>query len=187
MKFSNQDKWRVLVWTLVLTMVFTIVAIVPANAAPPNVPPAQATIPAGASRFGSVQLDGNLYFMGTNGKLVSGPGNFSIRNYNDTQDNLQVGPTGNVALPSGATLSIGTDAFSGIVRYGTASTVISGTTIAHGFTVTPTSFIIQPATGYAGTFTQTLYANACGAISCTVGISQGSVVTFTTVQWMAGK
>jgi hypothetical protein len=88
---------------------------------------------------------------------------------------------------SAASLTVGGYAQSGSVRFGTASNVISGTTIAHGFATTPTVFIVQNAVIQAATYTQTIYAYGCGTVSCTVGLTQGSVVTITTANWMAGK
>ncbi len=88
---------------------------------------------------------------------------------------------------SGATLTVNGLQQSGAVKYGTASTVITGTTIAHGLGITPTVFLVQSAVGQATTFTQTIYGFGCNTLSCTVGVSSGSVITFTTVHWIAGK
>lgn len=90
-------------------------------------------------------------------------------------------------LTSTNPISMAGATFSGPIKYGTASTVISGSLIAHGFGVTPTVFLIQPATIQSAVYTQTLYGYGCNTVSCTVGISQGDVVTFTTAQWTAGK
>lgn len=95
------------------------------------------------------------------------------------------GATGNVV--AAGTLTLGGYAQSGATRFGSASTVISGTTIAHGFATTPTVFLVMPAIVQATTYTQTIYAHSCGTVSCTVGISNGDVVTFTTVHWIGGK
>jgi hypothetical protein len=83
-------------------------------------------------------------------------------------------------------LTIGTYTQSGAVRFGQQANVISGTTIAHGFGTTPTMFIPRNYGIQATTFTQTLYAFGCDTVSCTVGVGQGSIVTFT-VNWIAGK
>lgn len=105
-----------------------------------------------------------------------------------TVDDLTVGDDLTVTdALSAASLTVGGYAGSGAVRFGSASNVISGTTIAHGFATTPTVFLIQNALIQAATFTQTLYAYGCNVTSCTVGLTQGSVVTVTTAAWMAGK
>lgn len=80
---------------------------------------------------------------------------------------------------------IGGVAQSGAVRYGLASNVISGTTVAHGFGTTPTMFMAQNYGVQAATFTQTLYGGGCNVTSCTIYLSSGSVTTVTAA-WMAG-
>lgn len=88
---------------------------------------------------------------------------------------------------STAALGIGLQTFTGTVHFGTATTVISGTAISHGYSSAPTAFVLLPGDAQTSTYTQTLYAHACGATTCAVGVSQGAVVTFTTVYWFAGK
>ena len=75
----------------------------------------------------------------------------------------------------------------GAVRSGSASTVVTGTKIEHGAGTTPTAFMLTPAYAPAAVFSQTLYPISCNVTSCTVGVSSGSVTTFTTVYWMAQR
>ena len=75
----------------------------------------------------------------------------------------------------------------GAVRSGSASTVVTGTKIEHGTGTTPTAFMLTPAYAPATVFSQTLYPISCNVTSCTVGVSSGSVTTFTTVYWMAQR
>ncbi len=91
--------------------------------------------------------------------------------------------------PTMPAVTIGGVTQSGAMRYGTASNVVSGTTIAHGIGTTPTLFMPMNATAQATTFTQTIFAPAslCNTVSCTIYVSQGSIVTFTTVEWWAAK
>lgn len=86
---------------------------------------------------------------------------------------------------STASLSVGGYTQSGAVRFGSAS-VVSGTTVAHGFGVTPTSFIVQNAVIQSDVFTQALYSGGCNTTSCTIYFTQGAITT-TTANWMAGK
>lgn len=83
-------------------------------------------------------------------------------------------------------ISMAGGTFTGPLHYGSASSVVSGTTIAHGFGTTPTSFIVQGATLQAATYTQTLYAHSCNVTSCTIGLTQGAITT-TNVTWIGGK
>lgn len=98
--------------------------------------------------------------------------------------------TGNTVISGSANISGGLSmsgvSFTGPIKYGTASTVISGTGISHGIGTTPTLFMIMPYVLQDTTYTQTLYAYGCNTSTCTVGISSGSVVTFTSVKWVAG-
>lgn len=86
-----------------------------------------------------------------------------------------------------SSLSIGSVAQTGAVRSGSASTVISGTTIAHGIGTTPTAFFLTPGYAAASVYTQTLFPHGCNTTSCTVGVSSGSVATFTLVYWLAQR
>ncbi len=101
---------------------------------------------------------------------------------------ISVTSGGTLAVDAGATRTVGGQTESGAVRFGTASNVISGTTIAHGFTTTPTVFLVEPASNPSANafYSQTLWATGCNVTSCTVGVTAGTVTTFT-VQWMAGK
>jgi len=98
-------------------------------------------------------------------------------------DDLSVGDdatiTGDLTVTGALTLQ--GVAVSGPIRYGSASTVISGTTIAHGLATTPTV-----ATLTAGIpITTPLYITARNATSITVGINDS--VSVSTVFWIAGK
>ena len=87
---------------------------------------------------------------------------------------------------TGASLTISGVSESGPMRYGTQSNVISGTTIAHGMGTTPTMFSIADEGPHSTYYSQTLYHHACNVTSCTVGVTAGSVATFT-VDWIAGR
>jgi hypothetical protein len=106
---------------------------------------------------------------------------------NRAGDTMTFASGATLALASGSTFTVNGNAVGGSIRGGTASDVITGTTVTHGFTSAPSAFLIQPGSGYGATFSQTLYAVSCGASTCVVGISNGSVVTFTTAYWMAFK
>ena len=86
-----------------------------------------------------------------------------------------------------SSVRIGGVAQTGAVRSGSASTVISGTTIAHGIGTTPTAFFLTPGYAAASVYTQTLFPHGCNTTSCTVGVSSGSVATFTLVYWLAQR
>ena len=74
----------------------------------------------------------------------------------------------------------------GAIKYGTQASVISGTTIAHGVGTTPTMFMVADEGPHSTYYTQTLYHYACNVTSCTIGITPGTVATFT-VDWIAAK
>lgn len=87
-------------------------------------------------------------------------------------------------LTTGGVLGIGTDTFTGTVHFGTATFVVSGTLIAHGYTTTPTAIIVTGA-GLTSTFTNTIGVLSSNATSFTVAIPGGATVT--TLYWMAAK
>lgn len=95
--------------------------------------------------------------------------------------------TASGAVTAGS-LTIGAVSQTGPMRFGTATNVISGTTIAHGLGVTPTVTLLttQIITGPA-TLTQTVYVLSTNATSITVGLSMGALSTIPTVNWAAGK
>jgi hypothetical protein len=74
------------------------------------------------------------------------------------------------------TLNVGGQAQSGAVRYGTAATYTSGSSIAHGFTVTPTVCMISPMQAITSTYTIT-----------TTGFSTNMPTTASPIYWMCGK
>lgn len=157
--------WRVLsLMAFVMVMVGALVACVTNPATEPAPVQSQASVP--------------VYFALGGGRLVVANGG-----------TLEVQSGGTISAATGSTISLNGVALSGPIRYGTASTVISGTKISHGLGTTPTLFLPQNATAQAATFTQSLYAPLalCNTVSCTVYATAGSVVTFTTVQWQAGK
>lgn len=70
---------------------------------------------------------------------------------------------------------------SGPVRFGSATAVVSGTTIAHGLATTPTSVLLTA----AGVVTTTPFVLATDATSITVGmLAEADPMT---VYWLAGK
>jgi len=82
------------------------------------------------------------------------------------------------------TLTLESVVLSGPVTFGTATTVISGTTIAHGIGTTPTVVLLTPQD--AGGYTTTVpYVLATDTISITIGVADS--VTLETLHWMAGK
>ena len=113
--------------------------------------------------------------------------NFNDLNANEVDAVTLNATTGNITTANITTLNVGGIAQSGTVRFGTGSTVISGTKLAHGFGITPTVFLVEPSYVQPSTYTQTIYAFGCGTVSCTVGLSEGSVITYTSVWWMSGK
>lgn len=82
-----------------------------------------------------------------------------------------------------SSLVVGGVAQSGAVRYGTATSVVTGTLIAHGLGVTPTSVVVSA----QGIFTQTVGILATNATSFTVAFGTAQAGTVTTLNWMAGK
>ena len=84
------------------------------------------------------------------------------------------------------TLTLESVAFSGPITFGSASAVVTGTEIAHGLGVTPTSVVLTPM--YNGVFTNTVYVVGTNVTSITVGLGYAEgVTTVTKVYWMAGK
>jgi len=79
------------------------------------------------------------------------------------------------------TLTLAGAEMSGPVRFGSASTVVSGTLIAHGLATTPTVALLTA----GATITTPLFVQATNATSITVGINDE--VSVTTVYWLAGK
>lgn len=79
------------------------------------------------------------------------------------------------------TLTLESVAFSGPVTFGSASSCVDGTTIAHGLATTPTVVLLTP---YSAV-TATVYVKAADTVSITVGLI-GAVGT-ADVYWLAGK
>ena len=79
------------------------------------------------------------------------------------------------------TLTLESIAFSGPVTFGSASSCVDGTTIAHGLATTPTVVLLTP---YSAV-TATVYVKAADTVSITVGLI-GAVGT-ADVYWLAGK
>lgn len=94
--------------------------------------------------------------------------------------------TGNVIIYGTLTTGTGADTMS-FTKVVTAATVISGTTVAHGLSFTPSFAICQQNDLQPTTFTQTIYARNFTTQSVTIGVSEGSVVTFTAVSCIVGK
>lgn len=103
---------------------------------------------------------------------------------------LTVGKGATLLVESGGTLSAtsGTlyvegSALSGPVAFGSASSVVTGTTIAHGLGTTPTAVLLtagQPVT-------TTPLVLATGVTSITVGFLNTHNPPAMTVYWLAGK
>lgn len=75
-----------------------------------------------------------------------------------------------------ASLAVGSATFTGAIKYGTAATYTSGTSITHGFTTTPTICIISPMQNITATYTITA-----------TGFSTNMQTTGNPVYWMCGK
>ena len=98
---------------------------------------------------------------------------------------FDVDNSGNVELTG--TLTLESVAFSGPVVFGTATSVVTGTTIAHGLGTTPTVAIVT-AEHLTPIFTNTVYILSTDSTSITIGIGHTTgVTTIDTVHWMAGK
>ena len=88
------------------------------------------------------------------------------------------------AAAFGSTITLEGVAFSGPLRFGSATVGEGVTEIAHGLGVTPTMMVLTPL--YNGTLTQTVYVTSSNTISMYALLSPGSV-TQTTVYWAAGR
>jgi len=104
----------------------------------------------------------------------------------ELSDDLIVGDdvtiTGDTSIAG--TLTLDGVAQSGPVAYGSATDVVSGTTIAHGIETTPTAALLT--VGSTGGFTTTYpYVLAMDTVSITLGVADG--ITVPTVYWLAGK
>lgn len=75
-----------------------------------------------------------------------------------------------------SSLKVGAETQSGAVRFGTAASYASGTSIAHGFTTTPTVCAIIPTQNISATFTIT-----------STGFSSNMQTTASPVYWFCGK
>jgi hypothetical protein len=84
----------------------------------------------------------------------------------------------------GGSLTLESVAFSGPTTFGSASGVVSGTTIAHGLSTTPTAVLLTPVS--TGGYTTTVpYVIGTDTTSITVGVADG--VSISTLYWLAGK
>jgi hypothetical protein len=100
---------------------------------------------------------------------------------NPLQVNGNAQITGTLNITNG--LSISAVSFSGPVKFGKVTGVVTGTTIAHGLGVTPTSVLLTA----SGTVTTTPEVLATNTTSITVGFKPGENPDAMTVNWMAGK
>jgi len=91
---------------------------------------------------------------------------------------------GNVT--AGGTLTLESVAFSGPLRFGTATNIANDGTIAHGLGTTPTLAIVIPLTTTA-TITNTPYVKSLDVTNITVVVPSGAVSTFDNLMWIAGK
>lgn len=112
--------------------------------------------------------------------------NLTVRDYfinNGTETlNGAVSATAGLTV-TGGTLGLSGLSFSGPVHFGSATAVISGTTIAHTLGVTPTSVLLT-ASGVVTTSPVLISANT---ISLTVGFPTGANPPAMTIGWLAGK
>jgi len=88
-------------------------------------------------------------------------------------------------LTSTGSLSLDGITISGGYKFGAASTVISGTLIAHGLATTPTVVLLTPASA-TGAITLAVQVMATNETSFTVGIEDPGT-TIDTLYWLAGK
>ena len=132
---------------------------------------------------GTLDVDGATTLNSTldvDGNISSGTGAVTVTDAVYITSTLET--VGNVT--AGGTLTLESVAFSGPVRFGTASSVVSGTLIAHSLATTPTAILLTPQS--TGGYTTTVpYILASNATSFTVGIADS--VTIATLHWMAGK
>jgi hypothetical protein len=88
------------------------------------------------------------------------------------------------AASVGGSLTLESVAFSGPTTFGSATSVVSGTTIAHGLATTPTTVLLTPVS--TGGYTTTVpYVMSADTTSITVGVADG--VSISTLYWLAGK
>jgi hypothetical protein len=123
---------------------------------------------------------GNLLTVNANGDFdsISVAGNADLTTINNTGVNPI---TINDDLVVTGTLTLESSAFSGPLRFGSATAVVTGTTIAHGLTTTPTMAILT-----AGeTITTPLFVLALNATNITVGVNDALTVAL--IYWIAGK
>lgn len=113
-------------------------------------------------------------------KMVVGSGG-EIEVQSGATLDLQSGATSSADSLSITTLTLDSVAVSGPVTFGSATAVVSGTTIAHGLATTPTSAIVIA----SGVITTAPHVLRTDATNLTVGyITGGSAQT---VYWLAGK
>ena len=149
------------------------------------------TVSGPLSVTGAVNMDSTLDVDGAttlnstldvDGNISSGTGAVKVTDALYVTSTLET--VGNVT--AGGTLTLESVAFSGPVTFGSASSVVTGTTIAHGLATTPTAVTLTPM--YVGAFTNTVYVLATDATSITIGIGYTTgVTTVTSLYWMAGK
>ncbi len=88
-----------------------------------------------------------------------------------TQTNL----TASNAITASTTLVLGTNSFTGAIKYGTSATYVEGTSITHGFATTPTVCLLTPMP-ITGTLTIT-----------TTGFSSDTGMAAVPIYWMCGQ
>ena len=96
---------------------------------------------------------------------------------------LEVRSGGILDVQSGATLTLDSVTVSGPLTFGSAASVVTGTTIAHGLATTPTSVLLS-ASGVVTTHPLVLSTDAT---SITVGFITDDDPPAMTVYWIAGK
>ncbi len=172
---------------LIIAVIEVALVVAACNSTPTPAPIASQAI--GVTRFnGDVEIGGKTLIKGvaTFNSAANFAGDATVSGA-FTGGSLAGGSVLVGGIISGASLTLNGVAQTGAVRSGSASTVVTGTKIEHGAGTTPTAFMLTPAYAPAAVFSQTLYPISCNVTSCTVGVSSGSVTTFTTVYWMAQR
>ena len=100
--------------------------------------------------------------------------------------------TGGISVTAGGASIVGgltltNTAFSGAVRFGSVSAVVSGTTITHGLGGTPTSVMLTPVITNGVVLSQTVYVISADATSIVIGMQISGADALATVYWMAGR
>lgn len=178
MNLSETQKQQIIqaIITAVITLVLAIASILGYNLGIKPAMDAQSAGTIGAqglqpTRFQAVRVDNTLTVGGastfTGAQTFTGASTFS--------GGLSVGAA-TITTGTLSTLVLGNQTQSGAVRFGAASVYTTGTSIAHGFTTTPTVCFISPSPEITATYTIT-----------TTGFSSNMATRANPVYWMCGK